>query len=274
MKKGFQNVELTGHAHTCLKGVIETPTIGANGNWYIGNDDTEVSATGDAGPQGPKGDQGEIGSKGPQGIQGIQGEKGDIGSQGIQGIPGVKGDKGDTGPQGAKGDKGDTGLQGPKGEKGDTGATGPQGLKGDTPQLVANLTEMVAGKALDATMGKALDDKIKSVNSSLNKNIDSVKDGSFGGQPGTNYWYNPTSKLLGVNFFNASPMNNTTVIANISQNIDLPTTNRYGYYNIAYTDGTFGYGSLRVSPTGEMIVMFDKNIQAKFLLCNCEIYLG
>ncbi len=100
MKKGFDAVNL----HGCLSGIIATPAIGENGNWFLGNDDTGVSAegkTGPAGPQGEKGDQGEIGPAGPQGIQGIQGEKGD------QGIQGEKGDKGDQGEKGEKGDKGE-----------------------------------------------------------------------------------------------------------------------------------------------------------------------
>ena len=100
-----------------------TPTIGGNGNWYLGDTDTGKPSRGEMGPQGPKGDTGS---------QGPQGEKGDTGATGLQGP------KGDTGPQGPKGDKGDTGDTGPKGPKGDTGATGatgatgPQGPKGDT----------------------------------------------------------------------------------------------------------------------------------------------
>ena len=96
MEEGFEVVNL----HGCASGVIPTATIGKNGNWYIGNKDTGVSAkgeTGAQGPQGEKGDQGEIGPAGPQGIQGIQGEKGDKGDQGIQGEKGDKGDQGEKG---------------------------------------------------------------------------------------------------------------------------------------------------------------------------------
>ncbi len=133
MRKGFQTVNM----HGCASGVIATPVIGEDGNWYIGNDDTGVSA---------RGEQGEPGEMGPQGLQGKQGETGPMGPQGIQGIQGEKGEPGEMGPEGPQ---------------------GIQGEKGETPQLAANLTETVAGKALDATMGKALDDKIKSVNSSI-----------------------------------------------------------------------------------------------------------
>ena len=66
-----------------------TPHIGANGDWYIGETDTNVHA------QGPTGATGATGATGPQGPQGP------------------------TGPQGPKGD---TGLTGPQGPQGATGA--------------------------------------------------------------------------------------------------------------------------------------------------------
>ena len=145
-----------------------TPTIGDNGNWYLGNTDTgkpsrgdtgprgETGATGAPGPQGPVGPKGDTGDTGPQGIQGPAGPKGDTGPQGPQGdkgdtgATGPQGIQGIQGPQGEKGDKGDTGAQGPKGDKGDAftysdftaeqlaalkgekGDTGAQGPKGDT----------------------------------------------------------------------------------------------------------------------------------------------
>lgn len=74
-----------------------TPHIGDNGNWYLGETDTQKPSRGEKGDRGDKGDQG------------IQGE---------QGNPGAKGDKGDQGIQGEKGDKGD------KGDKGEPGADG------------------------------------------------------------------------------------------------------------------------------------------------------
>ena len=50
-----------------------TPTIGTNGNWYVGGMDTGISATGPQGPQGEKGETGATGATGPQGPQGPQG---------------------------------------------------------------------------------------------------------------------------------------------------------------------------------------------------------
>lgn len=116
-----------------------TPHIGENNHWYIGEDDTGVSATG---PQGPKGDTGLQGEKGDQGEIGPVGPKGDVGPQGEQG---PKGDKGDTGPQGLQGiqgEKGDTGPQGPKGDTGEPGKDGAPGVDGISP-IVS--TEQITG---------------------------------------------------------------------------------------------------------------------------------
>ncbi|WP_346935302.1 hypothetical protein [Clostridium sp.] len=85
-----------------------TPTIGTNGNWYLGSTDTGKP------------------SRGIQGIQGIQGVKGDTGATGV------------TGPQGPIGATGPQGMQGPKG---DTGVQGPQGIPGkDGTQIITSST--------------------------------------------------------------------------------------------------------------------------------------
>ena len=62
-----------------------TPFIGENGNWWIGETDTGIKAAG---------------TDGKDGSNGVDGEKGD------------KGDKGDPGEKGDKGDKGDAGQNG------------------------------------------------------------------------------------------------------------------------------------------------------------------
>ena len=80
-----------------------TPTIGANGNWFLGSTDTGKPS---------RGEKGEQGVQGPQGEQGAKGETGAAGA---------------TGPEGPQGPKGE---QGPQGEP---GATGPQGPAGHTP---------------------------------------------------------------------------------------------------------------------------------------------
>ncbi len=66
MEQGFEVVNLNA------SGVIPTPNIRINGNWYVGNKDTGIAARGE---------------KGDQGIQGIRGEKGDQGEKGADADP-------------------------------------------------------------------------------------------------------------------------------------------------------------------------------------------
>ena len=71
-----------------------TPTIGANGNWFLGSTDTGKPS---------RGVKGEQGVQGPRGPQGLQGETGPEGPQGPKGAQGPQGDPGATGPQGPAG---------------------------------------------------------------------------------------------------------------------------------------------------------------------------
>jgi len=98
MQNGYEEVSLAFHG--CTNGKIPVPTIGANGNWFLGTDDTGISANGTPGSKGDKGDPGEAGPAGAVGPQGIQGP---------------------AGPQGPKGDTGEPGPTGPAGPKGDDG---------------------------------------------------------------------------------------------------------------------------------------------------------
>ena len=62
-----------------------TPTIGENGNWYLGDADTGKPSRGekgDTGAQGPKGDTGDVGPQGPKGDTGAAGAKGATGADG------------------------------------------------------------------------------------------------------------------------------------------------------------------------------------------------
>lgn len=105
-----------------------TPTIGSNGNWYLGDTNTGKPSRG---ATGPKGDTGAQGPKGDAGTAATITEVSAVtlpytseatvtmggtasartfrfgipqGHTGLQGEQGPKGDKGDTGPQGPKGD--------------------------------------------------------------------------------------------------------------------------------------------------------------------------
>lgn len=75
-----------------------TPTIGANGNWYLGETDTGKPSRG---ATGAKGDKGETGATGPQGEAGPQGATGPQGEAGSQGPAGATGPQGPQGPAGA-----------------------------------------------------------------------------------------------------------------------------------------------------------------------------
>ena len=68
-----------------------TPTIGDNGNWYLGDTDTGKPSRGEMGPVGPKGDTGSQGPKGEKGDTGATGPKGDTGAQGPSGATGAAG---------------------------------------------------------------------------------------------------------------------------------------------------------------------------------------
>lgn len=74
-----------------------TPTIGANGDWYLGATDTgkpSRGATGAKGDTGATGPAGPVGPQGPAGTPGKDGAKGDPGDKGDKGDPGAKGDPG------------------------------------------------------------------------------------------------------------------------------------------------------------------------------------
>ena len=71
-----------------------TPTIGDNGNWYLGTTDTGKPSRGE---KGEKGDPGKDGANGETGPAGPRGEKGADGSNGKDGKPGEKGADGAPG---------------------------------------------------------------------------------------------------------------------------------------------------------------------------------
>lgn len=125
--------------------ISSTISIGKNGNWYVGETDTRVSAT------GPKGDTGPQGSTGP---------------------------KGDTGPQGEPGPKGDTGAKGDTGPKGATGPKGDTGATGKTPVLsIGSVTTLAAGSQATASIGGTAE------NPTLNLGLPAGQNGSSADLP-------------------------------------------------------------------------------------------
>ena len=123
-----------------------TPSIGENGNWYLGTTDTGKPSRGEKGDTGAAGttftpsvaadgtlswtnDGGKtnpdsVNIKGPQGNPGEKGNPGETGANGADGVTPTIGENGnwylgttDTGKpsRGEKGDKGDPGARGPAG---------------------------------------------------------------------------------------------------------------------------------------------------------------
>lgn len=107
-----------------------TPTIGDNGNWYLGDTDTGNPSRGEEGPQGPRGETGLQGVQGQIGPQGPKGDTGDTGPAGPKGDTGPQGPQGPQGEQGPQGLQGETGPQGPAGADGQPGADGAPGADG------------------------------------------------------------------------------------------------------------------------------------------------
>lgn len=93
-----------------------TPTIGANGNWYLGDIDTQKPSRGEKGDPGEKGADGAAGKDGysPEAtVTPINGGakiiiKDKTGTTSANVMNGAQGPKGDAGPQGDVGPKGDS----------------------------------------------------------------------------------------------------------------------------------------------------------------------
>jgi hypothetical protein len=195
------------------------------------------------GPKGDKGDTGE-GKTGPAGPAGPQGEKGDVGPAG------PKGEKGDPGPAGTT----DTAfteattltkLVSGESFKAMLGkiakAVSSVFEKLDKSKVANNLTTNVAGYALDARQGKALQDQITSLNGSLN----SKKIPSFGIE----------------NIFTGNPfciVNNGSDVISVQTDWDIDNGG-YRVKNIKYPAGTATNLMVSLSLPANSIVIVDVN---------------
>lgn len=108
-----------------------TPTIGSNGNWYLGSVDTGKPSRG---ATGSKGDAGATGPAGP------------VGPQGPAGAPGKDGAPGARGAQGEKGDKGDPGVPGKDGSDATVTAASIAGALGYTPAAPGDIPVVPAAE--------------------------------------------------------------------------------------------------------------------------------
>lgn len=121
-----------------------TPTIGANGNWYLGDEDTGKPSRGATGPQGADGKDGTNGTDGADGHTPV------ITASKSGKVTTIKVD----GEAIATVNDGAAGTNGTDGAPGKDGADGAPGKDGVTPDIkIGTVTTLPAGSAATASMG-------------------------------------------------------------------------------------------------------------------------
>ena len=184
-----------------------TPTIGKNGNWYLGSTDTGKPSRGADGTPGATGAPGKDGAPGADGKDGITptiGKNGnwylgstDTGkpSRGAGGTPGAAGASGKDGSPGADGKDGITPAIGENGNwylgSSDTGKPS-RGENGAVPDIqIGTVTTLPAGSDATASMGGTAENPL------LNLGIPKGADGQGGGSGGTDISLGLTSATVG-----------------------------------------------------------------------------
>ena len=184
-----------------------TPTIGKNGNWYLGSTDTGKPSRGADGTPGATGAPGKDGAPGADGKDGITptiGKNGnwylgstDTGkpSRGAGGTPGAAGASGKDGSPGADGKDGITPAIGENGNwylgSSDTGKPS-RGADGAVPDIqIGTVTTLPAGSDATASMGGTAENPL------LNLGIPRGADGQGGGSGGTDMSLGLTSATVG-----------------------------------------------------------------------------
>ena len=184
-----------------------TPTIGKNGNWYLGSTDTGKPSRGADGTPGATGAPGKDGAPGADGKDGITptiGKNGnwylgstDTGkpSRGAGGTPGATGAPGKDGAPGADGKDGITPAIGENGNwylgSSDTGKPS-RGADGAVPDIqIGAVTTLPAGSNATASMGGTAENPL------LNLGIPRGADGQGGGSGGTDISLGLTSATVG-----------------------------------------------------------------------------
>ena len=184
-----------------------TPTIGKNGNWYLGSTDTGKPSRGADGTPGATGAPGKDGAPGADGKDGITptiGKNGnwylgstDTGkpSRGAGGTPGATGASGKDGSPGADGKDGITPAIGENGNwyLGNTDTGKPsRGEDGAVPDIqIGTVTTLPAGSDATASMGGTAENPL------LNLGIPKGADGQGSGSGGTDISLGLTSATVG-----------------------------------------------------------------------------
>ena len=181
-----------------------TPTIGKNGNWYLGSTDTGKPSRGADGTPGATGAPGKDGAPGADGKDGITPTIGKNGNWSLGSTDTGKPSRGAGGTPGASGKDGSPGADGKDGitpaigENGnwylgssDTGKPS-RGADGAVPDIqIGTVTTLPAGSDATASMGGTAENPL------LNLGIPRGADGQGGGSGGTDISLGLTSATVG-----------------------------------------------------------------------------
>ena len=181
-----------------------TPTIGKNGNWYLGSTDTGKPSRGADGTPGATGAPGKDGAPGADGKDGITPTIGKNGNWYLGSTDTGKPSRGAAGTPGAAGKDGSPGADGKDGitpaigENGnwylgssDTGKPS-RGADGAVPDIqIGTVTTLPAGSDATASMGGTAENPL------LNLGIPRGADGQGGGSGGTDISLGLTSATVG-----------------------------------------------------------------------------
>ena len=184
-----------------------TPTIGKNGNWYLGSTDTGKPSRGADGTPGATGAPGKDGAPGADGKDGITPTIGKNGNWYLGSTDTGKPSRGAGGTQGATGAPGKDGAPGADGKDGITPAIGEngnwylgssdtgkpsRGADGAVPDIqIGAVTTLPAGSNATASMGGTAENPL------LNLGIPRGADGQGGGSGGTDISLGLTSVTVG-----------------------------------------------------------------------------
>ena len=123
-----------------------TPTIGANGNWYLGDEDTGKPSRGETGPQGADGKDGTNGTDGAPGKDGADGAPGKDGTTFTPSVS-AAGDLSWTN-DGGKANPAPVNLKGPQGPAGDDYVLTPADKTQIAEAVIAGGQEVQVGEPL------------------------------------------------------------------------------------------------------------------------------
>ena len=133
-----------------------TPTIGENGNWYLGTEDTGKPSRGATGSQGADGKDGTNGTDGADGHTPVitASKSGKVTTIKADGKAIATVNDGADGTNGTDGAPGKDGSDGAPGKDGSPGKDGAPGKDGVTPDIkIGTVTTLPAGSEATASMG-------------------------------------------------------------------------------------------------------------------------